>query len=31
VAMATIVILMAAIIPVMIYQIRHYKKNEANV
>jgi len=31
VAMATIVVLMAAIIPVMIYQIRHYKKNEANV
>ena len=30
-AMATVVILMAAIIPVMIYQIRHYKKNEANV
>jgi alpha-glucoside transport system permease protein len=31
IAMATIVILMAAIIPVMIYQIRHYKKTEANV
>ena len=30
-AMATVVILMAAIVPVMIYQIRHYKKNEANV
>lgn len=29
-AMATVVILMMAIIPVMIYQIRHYKKTEAN-
>jgi alpha-glucoside transport system permease protein len=28
-AMATVVVLMAAIVPVMIYQIRHYRKMEA--
>ena len=30
IAMATVVILMLAIVPVMIYQIRHYRKVEAN-